>query len=140
MKKISVTQGAMALLLAFAVPGAAETRRITYPGFIWNDIRNKASPIDNFGVISQGIAEQAIQYENRFLFWKPAIFLELRYDLNPGGPSWYNKAVPGAGFKLRKDFQNGMLQLGIKSNTELRRNAEKLNAVIGFCTFYYQWR
>ena len=140
MKKEIKALAGMVILLALAMPCIAQTGSVTYPGYIWNDIRTQASPVDNTGFISQGIIEQAMQYENIFRSWKPNFFMELRYDLNPGGPGWYNKVAPGAGFKLRRNFREGTLQLGIRHNIELRSNNENRSAMIGFCTLYYQWR
>ena len=138
-KEIKALVG-MAILLALAMPCVAQTGSVTYPGFIWNEMRTQASPVDKSGFINQGVMEQGIQYEDILALWKPNFFIELRYDINPGGPAWYNKAATGAGFKLRRSFRNGTIQVGVRHSVELWNNHRTGDAAIGFGTLYYQWK
>jgi len=139
-KEIRALGVVMVILLTLAMPVIAETESVTYPGYIWNEVRTQASPVDNTGLINQGVMEQGIQYEDIFTSWKPNFFIELRYDINPGGPAWYNKAATGAGFKLKRSFREGTIQLGVRHSTEFWSDHKSDDAAIGFCTLYYQWK
>lgn len=109
----------IALALAVTSVGAfADAGPIGYPGSNWSQLTFNPSPIsgtpEDNNVLLQGKIEQGIDWK-RFGAnneWTLNTYASMGYSADKNGLAYNNKLVPAVGVKMRRSFENGVLDIG----------------------------
>ena len=119
MKKIVVALA----LVASSVGAFAEGFKapVGFPGSHWSVLTFNPSPIkgtpEDNNVLLQGKIEQGIDWmrlgEDKR--WRLNTYASVGYSWDKNGLAYNNKVVPAVGVKMSRDFENGVLDIGIEA-------------------------
>lgn len=131
------------MVLALAA-SAAHAEPLEMPGSTWAYIVGPSSSQgdERNNVLLQGKIEQGIVW---FKFgedgkWKLNTFAALSYSLDSKGINYNNKAIPAVGVKISRDFENGVLDLGVQAVQENRwKDNVNSTGVQAFASFWFGW-
>lgn len=118
---------------------------IAYPGYIWGygatpaDVTpgsNKNNNIAN-GKIEQGVDWFAFGEDKK---WRYNTFVNAYVTSDTAGYDYNNKVQPAVGMKVRRTFDNGMIDIGVQAvyqhNTVTNQNGTGAQA---FASFWFGW-
>jgi hypothetical protein len=105
--------------LALAMVAGAQAEPLGYPGSNWSVLTVNPSPIrgtpEDNNVLLQGKIEQGVDWmrlgDGK---WRLNSYVQLGYSADKNGLAYNNKLVPAIGTKVSRDFDNGVLDLGVQ--------------------------
>ena len=131
----------VAALLAAAVSVSAEP--LEYPGNVWGVVTFPSSTVgaERNNVLAQGRIEQGIVW---FRFadgkWKLNTYAALGYSLDTEGINYNNKAVPALGVKATREFEQGVVDLGVQAIQENRwKDGVHSSGVQAYASWWFGW-
>lgn len=131
---------AAALLAATAFVSAEP---LEYPGNVWGVATFPSATVgaERNNVLAQGRIEQGIVW---FRFadgkWKLNTYAALGYSLDSEGISYNNKAVPAVGVKVTREFEQGVVDLGVQAVQENRwKDNVHSSGVQAYASWWFGW-
>jgi hypothetical protein len=120
--------------------------QIAYPGYTWGTITFPNSVMKNSGKELDNVAldmkvEQGIDW---FKFgqdsWRFNTYISLRVAADNQGLDYNNKVSPALGFKIRRDFDQGILDFGVQAVQERRwKIPTKSSGYQAYASWWFGW-
>lgn len=127
----------------FAVTASAGAEPLEYPGSVWGVVNfpSATTGAERNNVLAQGRVEQGIVW---FRFadgkWKLNTYAALSYSLDSEGMSYNNKTVPAVGVKVTREFDQGVVDLGIQAVQENRwKDDVHSSGVQAYASWWFGW-
>ncbi len=120
MKK-TIVASVLALFAVAAVAEGGTSGPIGYPGSAWSVLTVNPSPIrgtpEDNNVLLQGKVEQGVDWM-RFgedKRWRLNTYASVGYSWDKNGLAYNNKVVPAVGVKVSRDFESGVVDIGVQA-------------------------
>jgi len=138
------------VILALASMGAMAAEPLGYPGSNWSELTFspgviKGTKEDN-NILLQGKVEQGIDWMKVSDKWKLNTYASFGYSMDKNKLDYNNKLVPAVGVKLVRDFDHGVLNLGVQAVHERHFNVgpEVTGPVSGsgvqvYASYWFGW-
>lgn len=121
MKKNILALSIAAMIGGLGFASSASADPVGYPGSTWSTLTFNPGVIkdtpEQDNLLLQGKIEQGIDW---FKFgddnqWKFNTYASLGYSADRNGLSYNNKLVPAVGMKVSRNFENGVLDIGVQA-------------------------
>ena len=122
---------------------AAHAEPLAYPGSTWGALLYPAglSELEKTNTLLSGRVEQGIDW---FRFaddsWKFNTYAALAYSVDNKGLGYNNKITPALGMKVSKNFDRGVLDLGLQAIHERRWKEDVNNSGVQlYASWWFGW-
>jgi len=105
------------LAVLLAVTSVTASAQLAMPGSSWSELTYNPSPIrgtpEDGNIIFQGSIQQGIDWSKHGA-WTFNTFAQLNYVADKNELFYNNKLSPMIGVKLRRDFDRGVIDVGVR--------------------------